>query len=265
MRSGNREINIFNMSLLDILCGALGAFCFLTITLFPFYRPDSAKLSQQSQQSIDELQKLIAQLKQGQGSAAAAQMVQQLQAQLGQLQDQLARYQKALTDSEKRIGQLEIRRPFVVSAHWRPDADVDLYFQDDTGKMPAPTIDKRQWSVWPGDVSFDRRGPGAHEVWINRDMPSGTYKIFLKLMGEPPAQPVPVWVITMYGNRALNLGSITVGPNRIVHVANVVMSRDGNVSYQPQPGLTPDEDLKKAMQAAPPPAQPAPAPQAPPR
>ncbi|GAB4409901.1 MAG: hypothetical protein OHK0021_19640 [Bryobacter sp.] len=37
MRASRREVNIFNMSLLDILCGALGAFCFLTLTLFPYY------------------------------------------------------------------------------------------------------------------------------------------------------------------------------------------------------------------------------------
>jgi hypothetical protein len=37
MRAGNREVNIFNMSLLDILCGALGAFCFMMIALLPHY------------------------------------------------------------------------------------------------------------------------------------------------------------------------------------------------------------------------------------
>jgi hypothetical protein len=31
----NREVNIFNMSVLDLLTGALGAFCFLTLALFP--------------------------------------------------------------------------------------------------------------------------------------------------------------------------------------------------------------------------------------
>jgi hypothetical protein len=33
----NREVNIFNMSVLDLLTGALGAFCFLTLALFPYY------------------------------------------------------------------------------------------------------------------------------------------------------------------------------------------------------------------------------------
>jgi hypothetical protein len=37
MKVRRREVNIFNMSLLDILCGALGAFCFMMLALFPAY------------------------------------------------------------------------------------------------------------------------------------------------------------------------------------------------------------------------------------
>jgi len=37
MKPRNREVSIFNMSVLDLLTGALGAFCFLTLALFPSY------------------------------------------------------------------------------------------------------------------------------------------------------------------------------------------------------------------------------------
>jgi hypothetical protein len=37
MKPRNREVNIFNMSVLDLLTGALGAVCFLTLALFPSY------------------------------------------------------------------------------------------------------------------------------------------------------------------------------------------------------------------------------------
>ncbi len=37
MKPRNREVSIFNMSVLDLLTGALGAFCFLTLALFPYY------------------------------------------------------------------------------------------------------------------------------------------------------------------------------------------------------------------------------------
>ena len=47
---GNREVNIFNMSLLDILCGTLGAFCFLMLALLP----DHLK-AKQLQEQIDRM------------------------------------------------------------------------------------------------------------------------------------------------------------------------------------------------------------------
>ncbi len=37
MRTKNREINIFNMSLLDVLTGALGAFMFMMLSFVPYY------------------------------------------------------------------------------------------------------------------------------------------------------------------------------------------------------------------------------------
>ena len=37
MRSRNREVNIFNMSLLDILTGMMGAFLFLMLGMVPYY------------------------------------------------------------------------------------------------------------------------------------------------------------------------------------------------------------------------------------
>jgi hypothetical protein len=47
----NREVNIFNMSVLDLLTGALGAFCFLTLALFPsYFKTQKSSASDQHQQ-----------------------------------------------------------------------------------------------------------------------------------------------------------------------------------------------------------------------
>lgn len=46
MKARNREVNIFNMSVLDLLTGAMGAFCFLTLALFPsYFRAQAAGLA----------------------------------------------------------------------------------------------------------------------------------------------------------------------------------------------------------------------------
>ena len=54
MRARNREINIFNMSLLDILTGMLGAFLFLMLGLLPYY----SKVAKGKQIDPEELRRL---------------------------------------------------------------------------------------------------------------------------------------------------------------------------------------------------------------
>jgi hypothetical protein len=58
MKVQRREVNIFNMSLLDILCGALGAFCFLMLALLPFWKPEGLH-----NEKIPDLRKEAAELR----------------------------------------------------------------------------------------------------------------------------------------------------------------------------------------------------------
>ncbi len=37
MRRKNREINIFNISIMDVLASALGVFILIAVVLFPYY------------------------------------------------------------------------------------------------------------------------------------------------------------------------------------------------------------------------------------
>jgi predicted nuclease with TOPRIM domain len=64
MRARRREINIFNMSLLDILCGALGAFCFMMLVALPYYIPPGSGLElRKAQKETDRLLVLIEKFK----------------------------------------------------------------------------------------------------------------------------------------------------------------------------------------------------------
>ena len=64
MRARRREINIFNMSLLDILCGALGAFCFMMLVALPYYiPPGSAPDLRKSQEETEKLMRDLEQMK----------------------------------------------------------------------------------------------------------------------------------------------------------------------------------------------------------
>jgi len=61
----NREVSIFNMSVLDLLTGALGAFCFLTLALFPYYFKMSTATAAENDAAVkaaDELKTLNSKL-----------------------------------------------------------------------------------------------------------------------------------------------------------------------------------------------------------
>jgi hypothetical protein len=120
MKSRNREINIFNMSLLDILCGALGAFCFLMLALLPYYRPpgeDYKKITEEQQKILEEVQDikdLAERLKNTTNVEDLRDLVEQLKKQILVLENQIKKLQGQLnalfaenTQLKERIDDLE--------------------------------------------------------------------------------------------------------------------------------------------------------------
>jgi hypothetical protein len=94
MRAQRREINIFNMSLLDILCGALGAFCFMMLVALPYYKPaTNAAEIQKQREKTEELMRQIEKLRENLNEPGAArdleELLKQLQAQIRSLQGQV--------------------------------------------------------------------------------------------------------------------------------------------------------------------------------
>ncbi len=103
MARRNREINIFNMSLLDILCGALGAFCFMMLALLPYYKPPGTETAtRQNQQKTEELMTKIQEAGQKMSDSPAVedlrQLVEELRKQIQEMQGQL---NQALTKNEE--------------------------------------------------------------------------------------------------------------------------------------------------------------------
>src|SRR5207237_77329 len=97
MRARQREVNIFNMSLLDILCGALGAFCFMMLVLLPYYRPPSNTPNLRKEQAdTDELLRQLEQLKAAAGNPELEKqmrdLIEKLKQQIHQLQGEVNQY-----------------------------------------------------------------------------------------------------------------------------------------------------------------------------
>src|SRR3712207_1096852 len=148
MRARPREVNIFNMSLLDILCGALGAFCFMMLVALPYYiAPGAGATPQQRQENIEELLKALDELRKRVTDPAAA---DELAEKLKELTDQMRQFQGDLNQKTNENDQLrkekedlaakndeqdrwiKQQKPFVVMTSAADlTQEVDLFVQDD--------------------------------------------------------------------------------------------------------------------------------------
>jgi TolA-binding protein len=151
MRARNREINIFNMSLLDILTGMLGAFLFLMVGLVPYYAKvlNSQLITPQERQQFDKLKKLLDKGLKGPLSPEEAQQLKdelarlqaannQLRANNQQLQNQLAQTRQNLqtTTADRDNLQKKVKTLLYVTAWWGSNrADVDLFLIGPDGQV----------------------------------------------------------------------------------------------------------------------------------
>src|ERR1700677_1390198 len=107
------------MSLLDILCGALGTFCFLMLVLFPYYSTNKntakapevppgvdPKTYEQAMARIKELEETLQKFQNY--SKQLEGQVNQAQARVKELEDQLSK-------SSTKMQQMEFRNPFIAS------------------------------------------------------------------------------------------------------------------------------------------------------
>jgi hypothetical protein len=124
MKPRNREVNIFNLSMLDVISGALGALIIIMVVLFPFYGKERTE---------DEFQRLRNRVQ--------------------ELEDENQRL-------EERLRAVEKRRPFVVFIEWyAAKHDVDLWVDDGTSSYaPGHVGTEKKWG--PGmEVQLVRDAP----------------------------------------------------------------------------------------------------------
>jgi cell division protein FtsB len=112
MRARRREINIFNMSLLDILCGALGAFCFMMLVALPYYKPPGEeKKLRDAQKETDRLLNEIAKMKDHMADQKSVEdlteLVKKLEAQIKLLQGEVNRLSAENKEFRRQVAELQ--------------------------------------------------------------------------------------------------------------------------------------------------------------
>jgi hypothetical protein len=256
MKARHREVNIFNMSLLDILCGALGAFCFMMLVLFPYWKPAGAQAKdvereyQQALQELENLKKRLANLPDGQA------LVQQLQQLLKRFQAQQAQLNKALNDAERARREAEAQRkqleeaqaqlsnyfPLLVTVNWTgPGQDVDLYLRSrsktkDGRGPPAVDAAQKQGPFFSDHQYLDcLRGP-CSDTWLIPQMwPGKEVEVYLKLVNSAgqPARLNKVFARNEAG--ILELPEVTLTGDKTAVFAGVLkVMPDKKIAFTPQ-------------------------------
>ena len=280
MRARSREINIFNMSLLDILCGALGAFCFMMLVLLPYYKPpgketDLRKEEVKTQDLLDELEKLRAHAQEGALAQQMAALTQKLQEQLKQMQGQFNQLsaenqqlenqnQSLAAKNDKQARQLDMRNPFLVTSVTSPSQELDIYLDSDTiseKNTPNPPFDptKAHHSIFfTGDIASFSAERGFAS-WVTRDAPRRShYKLYVKV--PPPTgrlnSPATITVASAaFGDGwHLDLPNVTLSPERFwTLVGTFSLTSEGKPAFQEATQTERDAEWSKLSKSSPPP------------
>jgi hypothetical protein len=256
MRSRSREINIFNMSLLDILSGALGAFCFLMLALFPYYKP--AHLSAEDQktyQDAEQMQRKIQQLENAlrrQSGSASAEMMQRMEQALEQAREELAQTQQQLSRTRAEMEQAEQQaqnqgsqqqeNSVMTIQDWWPfsPGQIDMYVQqpgEGANGQTAPPFDptKPQGALFSSTLVSN--GPGS-QSWTFGRLFAGNYLVYYRFHNASDAtQTVKIVGVAHLNGNMKEFPPVTLGPDHLwAQAGTVVVSPDGKMNVIPPGG-----------------------------
>ncbi|KAA6187932.1 hypothetical protein F2Q65_01505 [Thiohalocapsa marina] len=215
MKRRNRDINVFNLSMLDVILGAMAAFLIIMVVLLPYYKKEHIEY----QADTTSLRRALAD---AQAAAASA----------------VARAEAAEAEALRERGHSDalasrLAKTFLVLyIRWGTLDDIDLHVVDPTGAEFY--WERRTVAGRPGELSEDNVvGPGA-EVWEVREAPPGEYRASAKLFRiNDTRKPVVIKGRTFFrdGSRPLREVALhTKGEKALLAVINV--AADGSVTVR---------------------------------
>ncbi len=170
MKARNREINIFSLSLMDVISGAMGSFLIVMVILAQYYvlDPDTTEDVDEMRAKLNAAIAGLAEIRDGTegifsdlidsrdgattagidgsdtaggieelGRAISADIervenhLASVHAEANRLESELQQSAAQLSRAQGLIERLEMRRPLVVAAQWDCDANVDLFLESD--------------------------------------------------------------------------------------------------------------------------------------
>ena len=227
MRRRKREVQIFSLSLLDVLSGALGAFLIILVVLFPYYDLEAIELRAEIEALQAELERVA---ERASRAEARVEELEEVEAQLAETREQLEEAETRASAAEARLANI---RFLIVSITWDTEAhDVDLHVTDPSGatfSWQSPTLPGRPGELTQDDVD----GPGT-EIWQLLQAQPGTYRVQAELFdrhGNPASARLTGRVFHRDG--VYDIAPRTIAAERDLQtLVTVTVSPEGDVSFQ---------------------------------
>lgn len=230
MKPRNREINIFNISMLDVICGAMGTFLLIMIILLPYYKKENFDYKKEA----ENLRRTIESYKQ----------------QVEEAKREKEKSDQQRREAEKRAerAETELAKTFmVIYVTWQVSySDIDLFVVDPDGGVfyfRRKTIPNHQ-----GMLSVDNQNGPGNEVWEIHSAPPGTYRVYANWYAqnqEPSASEVSVTGRVIHRDGGNDLKSVTLTEQfkkdreytiedtvRMKLMATIKINQEGKVSVE---------------------------------
>lgn len=230
MKPRNREINIFNLSMLDVISGAMGAFLIIMVILLPYYKKETVDYERELKQSRESeaMARVAAQ------TAESAQRVAEAATRNAEEATRAAQADANENRQRAAAAAQQLAKTFLlVHIQWGTKfQDIDLHVVD-----PSGTEFSYEHKTYPGRsgaLSVDSQlGPG-NEVWSNSSAAPGEYRIYANLYNTHGVSDTP----TVIGSVIHRDGSTALPPTQLPGlrqknlVATVTVSAGGQVSVR---------------------------------
>ena len=184
MAGKNRELNVFGLSLLDVMCGALGAFIFLFITVVSQNAESTKPLDQAERERFEQMEEEIEELKKQRGSA-----------------------------QEER----DILQTMGVTMHWdTPNVDMDLWIRTPEGEWWGPKVEFRKGIKTARRITESWEGPGWESYTLNRMRP-GVWYICYRMQSRQKPNTIALVGGYLFANFSKEYQQIWMLGNRSVY------------------------------------------------
>ncbi|MFZ4625321.1 MAG: YfaP family protein [Rhodoferax sp.] len=216
MKRRNRDINIFNLSMLDVISGAMGAFLIIMVILLPYYKKESIDYQKELKQ------------------ARAAEYTAHQAAQTAQAAQRAAQAEADQSRQRADAATQQLAKTFLlVHIQWDTKyQDVDLHVVDPGGT--EFWYEHKSYPGQPGELSVDSQyGPG-NEVWRNPSAAAGDYRVYATLYNLHGVNDTPVVtgsVIHRDGATALPATRLLAKQEKYL-VATVTVGAQGRVTIR---------------------------------